>query len=433
MQEYIGTNVETSGLHSSSIKESVSTLDNSIVMNLPHRCIVRNVENWRQMYDELFKSITQNWEGYRLAVVRVVGSNSYIFADDIIGDCSLKLMELLHSGRVKVSDVTYKDTNQINHSYFNRMVINRALDVLKSKRSNQLSEEYVPHVDEEEDQQQLFDSVDEVDYIMDRLQEYSKLGDGNWFHALLFEYIYIDGKSMLQLHRETKLSRDAIRKSRNKTLELVRGWLIEARQNNLIMKSKAVIGINEKGEKIVFQSCGAAAKAGYNNVKKSIEKGNKVKGYTFTYIEDDEPQGIRTIEEALIEESTGLGDTVAKVLHSPIAKPITNAVKQLFWGDDDCGCDERLNKLNNILPYNNRRPKRYFTKQEFEQFGEVVKKSPRVSTTDGKLIADLHAELFGHRVSYPCSSCGGGKNMYARWFKDLRMLYLKLEEEWKKS
>tara|TARA_B100000424_G_C22884746_1_gene470762 strand:+ start:1017 stop:1217 length:201 start_codon:yes stop_codon:yes gene_type:complete len=51
-------------------------------------------------------------------------------------------------------------------------------------------------------------------------------------------------------------------------------------------------------------------------------------------------------------KSKGLGDTIKKITSATkidkLAKKIANAV-----GKDDCGCDERQQKLNEMFPYKN--------------------------------------------------------------------------------
>ena len=50
------------------------------------------------------------------------------------------------------------------------------------------------------------------------------------------------------------------------------------------------------------------------------------------------------------QESKGLGDTIAKVTHAvgldKVAETVAKAV-----GKEDCGCNKRRQKLNDIFPY----------------------------------------------------------------------------------
>lgn len=56
------------------------------------------------------------------------------------------------------------------------------------------------------------------------------------------------------------------------------------------------------------------------------------------------------MENKTNEESKGLGDTVAKVTHvlklDILAEKVANAL-----GEEDCGCNRRREKLNEMFPY----------------------------------------------------------------------------------
>ena len=52
------------------------------------------------------------------------------------------------------------------------------------------------------------------------------------------------------------------------------------------------------------------------------------------------------------EESTGLGDTIAKVTHAVGLDKVAESVAKAD-GKDDCGCNKRREKLNELFPYKN--------------------------------------------------------------------------------
>ena len=56
-------------------------------------------------------------------------------------------------------------------------------------------------------------------------------------------------------------------------------------------------------------------------------------------------------EEIRNKESKGFGDTIAKVTNAlgldKVAETVANAV-----GKEDCGCNKRKQKLNDLFPYN---------------------------------------------------------------------------------
>lgn len=52
-------------------------------------------------------------------------------------------------------------------------------------------------------------------------------------------------------------------------------------------------------------------------------------------------------------KSKGLGDTIAKFTHFFYLDRLAKKIANLF-GKEDCGCTRRQNKLNSLVPYNNK-------------------------------------------------------------------------------
>lgn len=50
------------------------------------------------------------------------------------------------------------------------------------------------------------------------------------------------------------------------------------------------------------------------------------------------------------QPSKGLGDSIAKITHALGIDKVAESVAHLL-GEEDCGCDERREKLNKIFPY----------------------------------------------------------------------------------
>ena len=50
------------------------------------------------------------------------------------------------------------------------------------------------------------------------------------------------------------------------------------------------------------------------------------------------------------EESKGLGDTIAKITHATGLDVVAEKVAHAM-GKEDCGCNRRREKLNELLPY----------------------------------------------------------------------------------
>jgi hypothetical protein len=58
--------------------------------------------------------------------------------------------------------------------------------------------------------------------------------------------------------------------------------------------------------------------------------------------------------EKKIKKAEGLGDTIAKITNLFGIDILANKIAKLF-GKEDCGCDRRRRKLNNIVPYNKKK------------------------------------------------------------------------------
>jgi hypothetical protein len=50
------------------------------------------------------------------------------------------------------------------------------------------------------------------------------------------------------------------------------------------------------------------------------------------------------------QESKGLGDTIAKVTHAVGLDKVAENIAQSM-GKEDCGCNKRRQKLNDLFPY----------------------------------------------------------------------------------
>jgi hypothetical protein len=98
-------------------------------------------------------------------------------------------------------------------------------------------------------------------------------------------------------------------------------------------------------------------------------------------------------------ESKGLGDTLAKLTK---ATGIDKVAK--FVMGEDCGCDERKEKLNKLFPY--AKPK-CLTEEEFNTLDTYFKKNTDTLTSDEQLsfIAINNRVLEQKLVPSSCASC----------------------------
>ena len=98
-------------------------------------------------------------------------------------------------------------------------------------------------------------------------------------------------------------------------------------------------------------------------------------------------------------ESKGLGDTIAKITK---ATGIDKVAK--FVMGEDCGCDERKEKLNKLFPY--AKPK-CLTEDEFKTLDTYFEKNTDTLTSEEQLsfIAINNRVLEQKLVPSSCASC----------------------------
>ena len=114
----------------------------------------------------------------------------------------------------------------------------------------------------------------------------------------------------------------------------------------------------------------------------------------------------------------GLGDIVEDITK---ATGIKKAVKAIFG--DDCGCEERKKRLNQIeIPrFKTEEVHRCFTEEQYKMFGEYKKNrtlETELDTKSAQLIIDLYAHVFAiqHNINDFCRNCG--KNTKLRNMND---------------
>lgn len=107
----------------------------------------------------------------------------------------------------------------------------------------------------------------------------------------------------------------------------------------------------------------------------------------------------RTKAEILAAKSEGLGDTVEKVLE------VTGMAKIAKWVlGEDCGCEERKAKLNELFPY--RKPL-CLLQEEHEWLKEwFIKNTDKVLPSEQKTLLSIHSRIFQVRNEpTSCASC----------------------------
>lgn len=100
-----------------------------------------------------------------------------------------------------------------------------------------------------------------------------------------------------------------------------------------------------------------------------------------------------------VKESQGLGDTVEKVLEA------TGIAKVAKWiMGEDCGCEERKQKLNELFPY--RKPL-CLVEDEYTYLTEFFgRDTNRIKPTDQQQLLRIYNRVFKERQEpTTCSSC----------------------------
>jgi hypothetical protein len=125
----------------------------------------------------------------------------------------------------------------------------------------------------------------------------------------------------------------------------------------------------------------------------------------------------RTKAEILAAESKGLGDTVEKVLE---ATGVAKVAKWLLG--EDCGCDERKAKLNELFPY---RKALCLEENEFSYLNEWFNKNTdRVTPIEQVELFKIHSRVFQVRNELTsCPSC------VLERINDLRKVYNQYKDE----
>ena len=113
--------------------------------------------------------------------------------------------------------------------------------------------------------------------------------------------------------------------------------------------------------------------------------------------------------------SKGLGDSVEKVLE---ATGVSDVVK--FIAGEDCGCDERKERLNNIFPYTKAE---CFTEEEYNWIGAFIARKPtKVTYEERSHLFDVYNRVFNKKKNASsCSSCLQGV------YNELKTYYEKYE------
>ena len=108
----------------------------------------------------------------------------------------------------------------------------------------------------------------------------------------------------------------------------------------------------------------------------------------------------------------GLGDTIEQITEATGIKKVVKAI-----AGEDCGCDERRDKLNKIFPYS-RQPE-CLEPDDIEYLASGVLRKTTLKYEDRERIATIHARVFNHKFDIPCTC---SPKIWMQWMRELQEL-----------
>lgn len=177
--------------------------------------------------NELFKSIYDNYEEYKIVVSRIVGFDN-IFVEDIISECVLKVNHDITNGKYPIEKIS--DNGKIKFGWFRRLLINRSID----RKRHQATKKCIKIVDVDINRLNVVEDCNEnedyklVPMIRSKLNTLSvtNQSDVNVFKSLL-------GTNMnaSKLSRIAKIDRRKIAKSNKIIKKELRVFLADIKQD----------------------------------------------------------------------------------------------------------------------------------------------------------------------------------------------------------
>ena len=111
-------------------------------------------------------------------------------------------------------------------------------------------------------------------------------------------------------------------------------------------------------------------------------------------------------------KSKGLGDSIEKITEATGIKAVVKAI-----AGDDCGCDERRDKLNKIFPYS-RQPE-CLNQEEIDYLSGGVLSKKTLTHDQRVRIAEIHSRVFNHKFDVPCTC---SPKIWIQWIRELKEL-----------
>ena len=107
----------------------------------------------------------------------------------------------------------------------------------------------------------------------------------------------------------------------------------------------------------------------------------------------------------------GLGDTIEKITEATGIKAVVKAI-----AGEDCGCDDRRDKLNKLFPY---KKAECLDPDEIEYLSTGILRKRTLKYEDRERIATIHARVFNHKFDIPCTC---SPKIWMQWMRELQEL-----------
>ena len=103
----------------------------------------------------------------------------------------------------------------------------------------------------------------------------------------------------------------------------------------------------------------------------------------------------------MAKKSKGLGDTLEKVFKATGIKKVVESIT------DDCGCDERKEKLNRIFPYHKNLTMNDAQRSIWGRISHDILKGVNINHSQREAMRHLYNDCFGMKYRKPttCTSC----------------------------
>tara|TARA_B110000037_G_C17048569_1_gene476762 strand:- start:224 stop:694 length:471 start_codon:yes stop_codon:yes gene_type:complete len=125
------------------------------------------------------------------------------------------------------------------------------------------------------------------------------------------------------------------------------------------------------------------------------------------YAGDKRSKEYRELKEAFASQNriNGLGDVVEAFTKATGIKAIVDKVSDVLGVD--CGCDERRERLNNLLP-RGRKQVRCMTDEEYTEYGLFIdtRKAGRLEADEVKYLMTLYTKIYNRKwAKVRCTQC----------------------------